>query len=630
MKAYGMTMRRRFRSKRILFSLGALAVIGLYYYISKHPSSVEQYKSRVEEYIPRSQAPVDKNVNEKVGAAQSSKDPVDPVPKTVPVDLEGAHPMLYLMTTAQQEFDALQKRQSKTLQEAVSEYKKRHGIPPPPNFDKWYDFARARDVQLIDEYDTIFDSITPFWGLKPSVIRGRAREMQGYDNVMISMLIRHGNVTKIDGGRDWMVEAVVAMVAGFTEWLPDMDIVINAHDEPRVIVPHEDLAKLVTKAKNVNMAALANAEVPLNQFSGRPSDMSDGSIIYEVLRTRFNSMQKQETWTQSRVSCPPESRARSDLDEDAEDDVESYAMNPLGFTHNVTAFSDICASPTLANSYGFFAGANVFNVVHELFPVFSQSKISSYQDILFPSPWYWADKVPYVENKDSEWRTKEDKLYWRGSTTGGYSRGGSWRRQHRQQMITTLTGTDQTRILQNKVPDIETPKWMPRNVPRTDFADAIDVAFTEVGQCDPGDCKAQKEFFKISKKTKPEEAWNYKFLLDMDGNAFSGRFYAFLKSKSLTFKMAVFREWHSEILMPWVHYIPWTLKGNEWLESIRYLLGEREGKLMAEKVARGSTEWANKALRKEDMEVYLFRLLLEYGRVVDDDREKLGYAFPAM
>lgn len=46
-----------------------------------------------------------------------------------------------------------------------------------------------------------------------------------------------------------------------------------------------------------------------------------------------------------------------------------------------------------------------------------------------------------------------------------------------------------------------------------------------------------------------------------------------------------------------------------------------EGARMADK----GREWAGLALRKEDMEIYFFRLLLEWGRLTDDGRDALGY-----
>ena len=44
-----------------------------------------------------------------------------------------------------------------------------------------------------------------------------------------------------------------------------------------------------------------------------------------------------------------------------------------------------------------------------------------------------------------------------------------------------------------------------------------------------------------------------------------------------------------------------------------------------EEIAERGRVWAGKVLRKEDMEVYLFRLLLEWGRLTDDGREGLGF-----
>lgn len=49
----------------------------------------------------------------------------------------------------------------------------------------------------------------------------------------------------------------------------------------------------------------------------------------------------------------------------------------------------------------------------------------------------------------------------------------------------------------------------------------------------------------------------------------------------------------------------------------------------AERIATEGREWAEQVLRKADMEVYMFRLLLEWGRVVDDRRTEMGFALPS-
>ncbi|KAI9703638.1 MAG: capsule-associated protein CAP1 [Candelina mexicana] len=534
------------------------------------------------------------------------------------------HPIYQLINNAEQAFEAVKAGQSKSLAEAVAEYRRRYGIPPPPNFDKWYEFAKNRGIQLVDEYDTIHHSLLPFWALEPSTIRARARESLGYPNALLALLIRDGAPVKIEGGGDWQQQATLGMIKDFVHYLPDMDIAFNIHDEPRVVVPHDDLARMVAVAKEITMpAALAN-ERPRNLFSSRPADMNDGKRIVEVKTTRFNKFAHQPTWTNSRVSCSPDSPARS-LDEHAPDNITSYALGELGFLYNDTAFSDICMSPSLKETYGFFDRPNAFDIVHDLFPIFSQSKISSFQDIVYPSPWYWYGKVTYQEDKDVEWQQKESKMYWRGSTTGGFSRDGGWRRQHRQRLVRRINAPDTAKILEN-FGDGATSNWHVKEVKRQDYQDIFDVKFSHVGQCDPGDCDAQREFFTVVKPAGQQDAWASRFLLDIDGNAFSGRFYAFLRSKSLVYKLAVFREWHQDWLKPWVHYIPLGLQGDEWLESVRYFAGEDEGKAHAQRLADQGRQWAGRALRNEDFEVWSFRLLLEYGRLVDDNRESIGFS----
>ncbi|KAF7563791.1 hypothetical protein G7046_g292 [Stylonectria norvegica] len=544
-----------------------------------------------------------------------------PKPKDVPGS--GSHPIWYLINDAEREFKETREKQSKTLEAAVVEYRKRYGIPPPPHFDKWFEFAKSNDVQLVDEFDTIYDLITPFWGLKPKTIRARAKEALGFENGLMGVAIRDHKVVFQQGGQEWMRNATKGMMDKFIQYLPNMDLAFNIHDEPRIVVPHDDLTRLVRKAKDETMPAANRVVSPKNSFTKESPELNDGHSFEETKLTRFNVFAHQPTWTNSRMSCPPDSPARILEEDERTDDLSKYGVSELGFVYNTTAMSDICLTPSLSATYGFFDRPNAFNVVHDLFPIFSQSKISSYGDLVYPSPWYWYEKVAYDEDKDVDWTKKEAKLYWRGSTTGGFSRNGGWRRQHRQHLVQKINAGDQAKIMVNKG-GAETPRWEVKAVPRGDYRDLIDVHFSHVGQCDPGDCDAQIEFFDVTDRVEQQDAWQAKYLLDMDGNAFSGRFYAFLQSRSLTFKLAVFREWHFEWLRPWAHYIPFSLQGDDWLEAVRFFdtgVGANE----AERIAMASREWANKVVRKEDMEAWFFRLLLEYARVIDDDRETIGF-----
>jgi Glycosyl transferase family 90 len=529
--------------------------------------------------------------------------------KLFPPLSEKSHPIDKLIHDANEQFEHVRSQQSTTLAEAVQEYRRRYQMPPPPNFDKWFSFAQSKGVQLIDEYDTIYHSLLPFWALPPKIIRQRVRESLGFDNAMIGVLIRSGKVTKVEGGGDdykWQRDATVRMMKAFTKHLPDMDLAFNTHDEPRVVIPNEDLQRMVVIAKGHAIPVASNNRSPRNSWSRRPDDLNKGDRFDEVRTTRFNRFAHQPTWTNSRMSCPVDSPARS-LDDYAADDAKAYAYGDVGFIYNTTAFTDICLSPSLRSSYGFFDRPNAFDVVHDLFPVFSQSKISSFQDILYPSPWYWVEKVPYDARKDHNWEAKENKMYWRGSTTGGFSRAGGWRRQHRQNFVKKINSPDTTKILTKS----EQGGWTTTEVSRKNYRDMFDVKFTFIGQCDPDDCDAQREFFEVVKPAAQQDAWAHKYLVDLDGNAFSGRYYAFLLSNSLVFKLSIFREWHDEWLKPWVHYVPLSFRGDEYVESVRYLLSE-DGRLQGPRLAKQGKEWAQKSLRKQDLEVWFFRLLLEY------------------
>nr|POF15030.1 beta-1,2-xylosyltransferase 1 [Quercus suber] len=563
----------------------------------------------------------DANTQPVVGAAiESTAEPdhgsiVSPGKPMAPLDFTNphVHPIEQLVSNAQSSWSKTLASQSRTLDAAVTEYKRRYGLSPPPHFDKWYEFAKHNGVQLIDEFDSVHHSLLPFWAVSPSTLRSRVREAFGHEaNFLMGVLVRDGAAVRVEGGPKWMQESIVNMTEKFARYLPDMDLAFNTHDEPRVVVPHDDLSRLVRIALDESIPAARAVARPKNGFSPKPSDLKDTKRISEVRTTRFNEFEHQHAWGLSRVSCPPDSPARALDESNAPDNLTAYALSELGFIYNHTAFSDICNSPSLASSFGFFDRPNSFSIVPQLFPIFSQSKLSNFQDIIYPSPWYWHGKVSYDDTKDMGWGEKNASLWWRGSTTGGFSRYGGWRNQHRQQIVGKLTGLDKAQILHNSNTGTPSePLWAPTSTARLDLGELINVHFSNVGQCDPGDCDAQREYFDVVPPADQQEAWSYRYLLDMDGNAFSGRFYAFLKSHSLTFKMALFREWHETWIKPWVHYIPLSLRADEGLEAVRYFAHEEQGQQQAASMAESSRAWAAKSLRNNDLEAFFFRLLLE-------------------
>jgi Glycosyl transferase family 90 len=557
------------------------------------------------------------------------------------------HPIQQLITKAEDDFQQQKSRQSRTLTDAVNEYKHRYGVHPPPKFDIWFEFATKHKVVLVDEFDTIFHDMKPFWALEPRLLRTRVSEALGFDNGLLAVLIRGGQVAHvgISGANDLdnknssatgveaQTEAIVGMLQSFVHHLPDMDLAFNLHDEPRVILQHNRLSKLMDAADRTMPSSLGNAS-PLNSYSARPQDMNDGSVIDEVRETRFNRFARQSSWSHARMSCPPESPAQDVFGDSPPDNISSWAFGSLGFVMNATALSNICDSPSLASTHGFFQRPNVFNIAQDLLPIFSPSKISSFSDILYPPSWYWAERTRYDSTRDIPWEDKNSTMYWRGSTTGGFSRRGGWRKHHRQRVVQTLTANDNARVL-NRDLTAANSTWETALISRQTLQNHLDIGFTHIGQCDPADCGAQADFFHVLPGSPQSDAWKHKVLLDMDGNAFSGRLASFVASGSAVAKMGVVREaLLGDWIKPWVHYVPLSIKGSEWAEVVRYFLSSSssavdqvpDGDEAARRIASNGQVWAQRSLRKIDYEVWMFRLLLEYARVMDDKRDEIGYA----
>ncbi|KAI5853335.1 hypothetical protein BZA05DRAFT_395685 [Tricharina praecox] len=524
-------------------------------------------------------------------------------------------------------------RQSRTLAEAVVEYKRRYGMLPPPHFDAWWAFARARNVVLVDEYDSIYHSLKPFWGLPPDEIRRRARAAMGYrddllmkNNRLLHAYIRGGKVEVGGQGQDWQKKATRDMLSGFARWLPDMDLPFNIHDEPRVMVPFDALQKHLADAEKEIAKLDLRKGKSRNSFT--PLSREEKSMPPVYHKTSFTGFAHSSIFAHSTLSCPPDSPVRQP--HHTKEDHPSGQL--LGFIVNATSSSDICLSPSLEHRHGFFDRPNTFNVVKSLYPVFSQSKVSSYGDIVYPSPWYWAHKVPYDEHRDLPWDRKVQKLYWRGSTTGGFSRNGGWKRHHRQRVVSVIDASDTALILErtptpnSTLTPTNSTTWHTTRVPRESLRSLFNVYFSHIGQCTPSDCSIQSRFFHLAPVAAQHSAWAWKYLLDMDGNAFSGRYHAFLKSRSVVFKLAVFRESHDEWLHPWVHYVPLSLQLDEVAEIMRFFRYEPEGEVFASRIARESRSWARRTLRRQDLEVWMFRLLLEYARVTDKGRGSVGFA----
>lgn len=178
------------------------------------------------------------------------------------------HPIYDLIENATERWQKKLSRQSKTLEQAVREYKRRHGRKPPKGFDDWcvpflprrvspfahavtcrFRFAKANDVILIDEFDKTYTDILPFWALSPKLIASRSARLQ-VDPSTFTMVIQGGEVA-ITGehAKDGRAKDQAALMKRWVKWVPDVNVTMSAHDGPSIMMNHEVLQKHVELGK---------------------------------------------------------------------------------------------------------------------------------------------------------------------------------------------------------------------------------------------------------------------------------------------------------------------------------------------------------------------------------------------
>lgn len=537
-------------------------------------------------------------------------------------------------------------RQSKSVSEAANEYRRRYGIPPPPNFDKWYDYAVSVDSPIIDDFGQIHNDLLPYWGVSPALLRDRTTHLLEHPSLSFGgLIIEAGRVEispHIRGTHRWMMEVMQTMIEPFAQWLPDMQLSFNLDDECRVSVPFDTLdahrrdglashARLASRAEPNGFSTALDPPWSKDYLTLDP-DQAEG--LWSKKSPWF------QTWSKSPIfyewvssTCPADAPANRFHWWNRKVSCASCAAPHMndGIISNWTLSGDLCHQPDLAYLHGVLASPSAMAPTHVLFPVFSQSRISSFTDILYPNPWNFGDKVSFEDGKGVPWSQKLNSVFWRGASSDGYATNGSWqtflraRFVHMAQRLGSFPGPSSIvnywTYKQNGPPK--------HSLPAVDNT-AVNVSFVgKFGRCDQPDCTAEHTTFYGSSTAEPppsvdfQEHWRHRHLIDLDGAAFSGRFLPFVKSASLPYRAALFRTWWEERVHSWRHFVPMDVRLTDTWSLARYFGGP--GEKDAERIAREGSEWAGKALRKEDMRVYMFRLLLEWARIMDDRREELGF-----
>lgn len=144
------------------------------------------------------------------------------------------HPIDTLIMEADTLFQDTMMKESHSLRNAAAAYRTRRGRHPPPGFDQWYEHAKDNGALIVEDFfDQIYHDLAPFWGLAPATMR---KESWDYE---MNINIRNGHATSTS---NWFwTEIWLNLTQSIEHMLPDMDIPLNAMDEPRILLPWEQV-----------------------------------------------------------------------------------------------------------------------------------------------------------------------------------------------------------------------------------------------------------------------------------------------------------------------------------------------------------------------------------------------------
>ena len=508
---------------------------------------------------------------------------------------------------------------SRSLAVAVANYKDLHpNQQPPPNFDKWYEFAQGSLV--IDSFDQIDEDLAPFWSLKPEELRHRADTMASQPGVA-AIVVTKGVVTHTDAGEgegQVNVKELIDMIGQFSTHLPDMVLPINLGSSPQILPPWED----VHRRGRSGLSLTLRRDEPADrvQLTG-PLSSSD---TLELMRG----------------SCPPTSRIRGE----PERNVAEFCLGCIkrhskhGFLTKWARSLQTCEQPDLSNLHEVFMGTSGFAPIRKLMPLFSWAKTDAFSDILIPLPQHTLGG-----NDDIKWdfRRRYDSLFWRGKIGQHGPDAHAWRGSQKYRLLNLFADPDPsdevTLLVQNGAKD---HKFGYERVLASEVNNIapFDFGLNDFADCHGEHCELLKQKFAAKEETQEPLEYRYVLLTDEDKGPPSQLMRTLRSSGSIPFLSTVFRSWYTERLQPYLHFVPIDPRFHALHSTYLYFTGTtdraqvngKDAKLKgasndAEWIAREGHKWTEKAVGKKDMEVYLFRLLLEWGRLLDEKRDAVGF-----
>ncbi|VTO87845.1 unnamed protein product [Fusarium graminearum] len=547
-------------------------------------------------------------------------------------------------------------RQGRWMQEATISnsfpvahkiYKERHdGRDPPPAFADWYELAKHTVV--IDRFDQIDRDLAPFKAISPRKLRQRTSLVSQMPGVHV-IGIKNGNASRlpeVSGHDAELLDSLVATINKFSKFLPDMLFPINLSPSPRVL-PSWETANGQSRADLtpiVNLISKRSVEEgPLNGEGAKPVETPVPKPLPALPKspqTDHQSTISPANYRQMQVEgCPPGSRTRTsphwNIGEFCADCVRRHSKAQVMV--NWERSLEYCFQPDLKYLHGMFLSSPHAEPFRDLLPLFGPYKSEPFMDILIPLPQPEDDKADISWNFDRRY----DSMFWRGQTGDGYIPDQALRGNHKFRLLHMMGNRNPEDKVSMILPSAKDPSvYQHEKVP---IAEANLVAPTSIGMndytgCKGPNCEILRQVYPIVEESKDQEPLEYRYILLLDqDNGPSPDLLRVLRSKSVPLISTLFRTWYSDRLIPWLHFVPIDTRYQGLHTTLTYFTGThnkahingRDTDMKAQTkdaawIAQQGAKWAKEALGEKDREVYLFRLMLEWARLVDDKRDDIG------